>query len=607
MLRGRRPPKPSPSPIPDEPPPAGQLLAAPENWPEDPAPAAFHGPAGAFVRAIEPHTEADPAAILAQILVGFGNLAGRGPHFVVENTEMHTNEFLVLVGQSAKGRKGTAWNRALQALTAADGEWSRNCLRSGLASGEGLIESVRDGDGEKDQGVADKRLMVEEEEFAAILKQSQRQGNILSAVLRTAWDKGNLSNLTRKAIRATGAHISVIGHITAEELKDSLTRIEQANGFGNRFLWICTRRRRLLPGGSRHSPEIERSIEALVWAAKTAKTIGRMIWTPEAERHWHRVYCDLSSEEAGIVGSLIGRAEAHIIRLACIYALLDSSAAVTLEHLHAAIAFWEYTERCVRFIFGKRSGTPVADTILTALEKNPDGLTRNDIRDLFQRHQSAERIDNALSYLSRQRLIRSARIATGGRPRDVWRLTADPPPAAPAGLGAALRQMIEVIDDASVNRLWHEVRAKAPDATAAEIEHAVALHMPRVRSGAVRSPVGYLLTVVPAWFAGGALAEYRQAQTPAPETAAGLAGEERIRELLIRMIPEYEASLAAAEDDETRAAIAKNLEGARQWLREHPEPAEGAERGEEEEGGYKKTARKARKGGANPFETKSSC
>jgi len=272
--------------LPPEAPP-GELLPAPENWPDDPGPEAFYGPAGAIVRAIEPHTEADPNAILAQILVGFGNLIGRKAHFVVENTSMFTNEFLVLVGKSAKGRKGTAWNRALQALSAADPTWAANCLRSGLASGEGLIEAVRDGDGEKDPGIADKRLLVEEEEFAGVLRQSQRQGNILSAVIRTAWDKGHLNNLTKKAVRATSAHISIIGHITEEELKDSLTKIEQANGFGNRFLWICSRRRRLLPGGSRQSPEIDRQIEALrKWrvAVRVVERDGRRLaYLPDSE------------------------------------------------------------------------------------------------------------------------------------------------------------------------------------------------------------------------------------------------------------------------------------------------------------------------------------
>ena len=48
-------------------------------WPEPMQETAFHGLAGEIVREIEPHSEADPAAILAQFLAGVGNAVGRAP------------------------------------------------------------------------------------------------------------------------------------------------------------------------------------------------------------------------------------------------------------------------------------------------------------------------------------------------------------------------------------------------------------------------------------------------------------------------------------------------------------------------------------------------
>jgi hypothetical protein len=47
-------------------------------------------------------------------------------------------------------------------------------------------------DVEVDPGVSDKRLLVYEPEFALVLKQMERQGNTLSAILRQAWESGNL-------------------------------------------------------------------------------------------------------------------------------------------------------------------------------------------------------------------------------------------------------------------------------------------------------------------------------------------------------------------------------------------------------------------------------
>src|SRR4051812_46315909 len=51
------------------------------SWPEPLAPEAFHGLAGEIVSLIEPLTEADPAGLLLHLLVSFGNMVGRAPHF----------------------------------------------------------------------------------------------------------------------------------------------------------------------------------------------------------------------------------------------------------------------------------------------------------------------------------------------------------------------------------------------------------------------------------------------------------------------------------------------------------------------------------------------
>ena len=76
------------------------------GWPNPLGPSAMQGLAGEFVDIVGPHSEADPAALLFQFLVGFGNVAGRGPHFVAEADHHGTNLFTILVGQTSKGRKG---------------------------------------------------------------------------------------------------------------------------------------------------------------------------------------------------------------------------------------------------------------------------------------------------------------------------------------------------------------------------------------------------------------------------------------------------------------------------------------------------------------------
>ncbi len=84
--------------------------SAPPGWPQAPGPDAYAGLLGDIVAALAPHTEADPVAILAQALVAAGATIGRGAHFAVEATAHHPNEYVLLVGESAKARKGSSWD-----------------------------------------------------------------------------------------------------------------------------------------------------------------------------------------------------------------------------------------------------------------------------------------------------------------------------------------------------------------------------------------------------------------------------------------------------------------------------------------------------------------
>jgi hypothetical protein len=79
-------------------------LAVPDGWPAPPDQAAYHGLAGAIVERLAPNTEADPVAILTQLLVCCGAMIGHQAFFQVEATKHHPNEFVLLVGDTAKGR-----------------------------------------------------------------------------------------------------------------------------------------------------------------------------------------------------------------------------------------------------------------------------------------------------------------------------------------------------------------------------------------------------------------------------------------------------------------------------------------------------------------------
>ncbi len=406
------------------------------------APEAFYGLAGEFVRLVEPHTESDTAALLLQFLTGFGNLIEKGAYAKVEADTHYCNLYGVAVGETSKSRKGTSWGQVKAPLTAVDPTW-RGRVKSGLSSGEGLIFQVRDPivklvarkvkgqtvyeDEIVDSGEDDKRLLVVETEFANVLRQIERQGNVLSAVARDAWDTGDLATLTKNSpTKATGAHVSIIGHITQGELKRYLTRTEAANGFGNRILWFCVQRSKVLPEGGRiHEVDFAPFLKQLGGAVTFAASAGEVGRDPEARSLWAQVYPELSEGKPGMVGTLTSRAEAQVLRLSMIFALLDGEVFVSPQHLLPALAVWDYCEASVRYIFGQTIGDPVADAILEALKATANGLTRTEVSNLFNRHETAERIQQAIAELLRRGFIAIDAIGTGGRPTERLRYTGD--------------------------------------------------------------------------------------------------------------------------------------------------------------------------------------
>lgn len=414
----------------------GAILAAPTNpeWPAPLAPEAFQGLAGEIVRFIEPHTESDPAAILLQAIVAFGALVGRGPHVAVEGSEHHANLFAVVVGRSSKARKGTSWGRIL-ALFRPITNWPR--VVDGLSSGEGLKYAVRDPvrkqekdkagyvtEVEIDAGVADKRVLVVESEFAQVLRQCARPGNTLSATVRSAWDSGNLQTLTKNdPTTATGAHVCMIGHITVDEIRAELTATDSANGFANRFILMAAERSKHLPfGGDDLDPERQHQLsDRIAEAVRIAQSRKAMRFDSEAREVWRGIYPVLSEGHPGLLGAVTARAEAQTLRLALLFALMDRAQDIETQHLQAALSVWERAEESARFVFGSAIGDRIADAILRALRASGQrGMTRTQISQIFNKNETAERIAAGLALLDSRGLARHRKAEGSGRPSEIW-------------------------------------------------------------------------------------------------------------------------------------------------------------------------------------------
>ena len=397
--------------------------AVPAGWPVlDPA--ARHGLAGEIVSGIEPHSEADPAGLLVSVLVAFGALVGAGPHAVADSAPHPARLNAVLVGNTAKGRKGSAQANVDRLMRAADPYFARERCLNGYGSGEALIDALRPlGEGE----VADHRLLVTEPEFARILGVARRDGSTLSAVIRQAWDGGRLAVRSRSGTTvADNAHVCVLAHISADELRAKLTETDVAGGFANRFLFVCVRRSKLLAsGGNLDDGTGAGFARNFALLATKARKVGTLRRTPEATSYWEQIYAEMAADEpAGLLAAIIARDSAQVLRLSVTYALLDGGDKIGAEHVRAAWALWQYCRASAAFVFGESVGHPLADALLRAVrDAGPAGLDGRAQYLVLGGHASKGQLEAARELLVAKGLVAIETVATGGRPSTVLKAT----------------------------------------------------------------------------------------------------------------------------------------------------------------------------------------
>jgi hypothetical protein len=404
---------------------------------------AFLGIAGEIVSIIEPQSESSREAILAQFLIGFGNLIGRGPSRD-QSAEHHLNEFGAIVGDTSKGRKGTGWVAVERLLLKIDPEWGAKRIIMGIQSGEAVVWCVRDpreipikgrkksitGDPQKyyDPGIEDKRALFLEEELSRLLCVKGRIGNSVSETLRSAWDGRRHLSTTGKIDpqTATDAHISLIGHITREELKQNMKAVDFQNGFANRFFWVASRRTKRLaipkPIDWRRYPTILAALANVLETFRNKDIPSRELsYSAEGAEAWEKFYNSIEDGQ-GVLASVLARAEPHVLRLAMLYTVLDNSTLITDKHIEAAVAFWDYCADSARWTFNHTTGNGLADDILWGLRRSPGGLTKTEISErISSRNYDSTQLSRALAAL-RQGKLADFKIETPqkGRPAERW-------------------------------------------------------------------------------------------------------------------------------------------------------------------------------------------
>ena len=401
--------------------------------------AAFHGIVGEFVDLATEGSEADPAAVLATTLVRFGVEAGSPdpnarPHIYVGESRHEPRIFGVVVGKSAKARKGTSGAPVTRLFAVPEGCMGAPKMApmnlGPLSSGEGIVYAVRDAqetwdDKEQqfkviDPGVLDKRLFVQEEEFAAAINAGKRDGNTLSATLRALWDSGTRSPMTKTSrTQCTNAHVGILAHITIDELAMSLSACDKLNGYANRFLWMLARRSKRVPRPRRMPDDKFIPIRNEIWQRlHLAHAAGQMSLTAAAGDLWDAEYDRLTEDRPGVSGAITARAEAQVVRLSMIYALCDGRKHVDAIHVQAALALWSYAQASAEFIFSDDAvGSKLDAKIHDLLLKTPAGSSLTDLHNATGNNHKATELRSSIQRLVDAGLVRSELVRTDGAVR----------------------------------------------------------------------------------------------------------------------------------------------------------------------------------------------
>lgn len=407
---------------------AQEFFVSPPAAPPVATPAMYHGLLGEIVGAADSSTEADPVGVLASLVGHVGVVIGHKTFVQIGNTKHPLLIWPLLFGRTGSGRKGEAGETASVFLRAAAATYEDIAV-TGLSSGEGLIERIRDTDVSNDKdmgGTEDKRLAVTEPEFAAVMARAKREGSTLGYVLREAWTGKPLSVLNRRALHASWSHVGIIGHITPKEFRARLADADMSGGTFNRFLPIYVERSKKLPIPTGVSEEsIRRLGTRLGDAVMGARTLGAIGLDREASALWSgEIYDEFTEadDEDALWTEFARRGAPYCRRIAALYAALDGRHKASKADLVAAAALVRYGVDTAKFVLDGRRRDPRTDRIVRALDGAGDiGLTQTEISALFSRKLSADVLKELLGELIQTGYYEKFQRPTGGRPADVYR------------------------------------------------------------------------------------------------------------------------------------------------------------------------------------------
>jgi len=394
------------------------------------------------------NSEAVRPTVAIHILARFAATIGRSAYIQIGDQRRHLRMNALIVGPTAKGRKGTSAEMPNELFRQAEnlliGCWPLRKLTA-LATGEGLIYMVRDpvcaDDGkELDAGVPDKRLLFDVSEFAGVLAQARREAATISTVLRDAFDGVKLVTPTKTSFcEASDTHIVVIGSVPETEIVKTLTSTDITNGLANRFPMFYSVRTKIVPMPKATDPKLMQGFaEHMCWAIYEATKQSEVSLDSDALDYWYDVYHQLEEKaHPPAVAALLARQSTYTLIFAALLALLNRQAVIQRDHLDAALAWVQFWEDTTLFVFSNGEQNEQAirmqglkDEIVAAVTTlGGVRVKHSDVADkVTNKYQKAwplaKDVKLAMELLERESppRIYSETLATGGRPSNLYSL-----------------------------------------------------------------------------------------------------------------------------------------------------------------------------------------
>jgi hypothetical protein len=362
---------------------------------------AYNGLVGDIIRAIAPHSEADPAALLFTVLCGLGSIAGLGPYRRMGESKHYPRLFVALIGRSNLGAKGESKRDVWPFLHCVDPFFGSR-VATGIQSGEGLVSLFKEPEDEKESTTPiDKRLFILEEEMSRPLNVGMRPGSTLSDFIRIGYDGGTLETTRSKdRIRVEGVSMSILTHCTPDELRRLIVGGDQlTNGFANRFLYVCSERSQDKPFGGNQDHGL---LAILGNKAKTAiDAVGNMPFefSGDAYELWDN-FCKTTHTEESVIDGILARKRPHCIRLIMCFAMLSGKPIIQASHVKSGIACWDYCLESAWHIFEKLAANKLEKKIIEYVRAaHPSPRTLTEISNHAGRANDADNIHLTLDNL----------------------------------------------------------------------------------------------------------------------------------------------------------------------------------------------------------------